>query len=306
MTLLVSGVVDLLDQAPTVLELGNQTFNADAKAFKVVLERLQGNPRVDLVGLKRLASIPVEERQDRVQEYYKLLGFTNYQAIDVNELYGSLVMDLNQRLDAAYAYRDTYSLITNNGTGEHVFSQESVFYNVHSLTRPGGLMLHSMPFVEYVNHGFYSFHPNLYYALARANHYRLLAMGVGTRTGYGIVAVPREAEEEVPTLLMEEQRVDLGLLLAEAKPPKRGMKGTLIGKLKTIVRHSDAGLQFHAALRRLQRRRPKLMLFVLMRKLKDAPFRVPMQMRYAGDISDTALREEYAGKTPESPTARVR
>ena len=129
-------------------------------------------------------------RGDRVAAYYAGLGARSYTAIDVNDTYGSLVMDLNKDLDAEYQFREQFDLVTNNGTGEHVFDQAAVYRNAHKLTRPGGLMVHVMPFVNYVNHGFYSFHPNLYHALAVANRYDVLGLGIATRDGRGVIAIP--------------------------------------------------------------------------------------------------------------------
>jgi len=37
-----------------------------------------------------------------------------------------------------------FQLVTNNGTGEHVFNQDAIYRNVHQLTVPGGLMLHEV------------------------------------------------------------------------------------------------------------------------------------------------------------------
>jgi hypothetical protein len=290
MTLLARGLVDLVDEAdPDVIELGNQTLNADARALRAVIERSRGHERIDLAGLETLAAQPVEARQARAAEYFRLLGFREYQAIDVNDRYGSLVMDLNKDLAEAYDYRRTFALVTNNGTGEHVFNQDTIFRNVHALTRAGGVMIHVMPFVQYVNHGFYSFHPNLYYALALANGYRLLAIGVGARTGHGILAVPPGSPERVPEMLLDERRVDLGMLLSEAKPPR----SSLMDRLAFRLRPANEGRAFARHLEMLQRHKPGLLLFAILRKLEDRPFRTPIQTRYSGDIQDAALQREY-------------
>ena len=128
---------------------------------------------IDFAGLEKLIEQGASDRGERAADYYRLLGFTDYQAIDVNDRYGSLVMDLNRDLAAAYDYGDTFSLVTNNGTGEHVFNQDAIYRNVHQLTRVGGLMLHVMPFYEFVNHGFFAIQPNLYPALAHLRQQRL-------------------------------------------------------------------------------------------------------------------------------------
>jgi len=77
--------------------------------------------------------------------------------------------------------------------------------------------------------------------------------------------------------------------LAGAKPPK----ATLLDQLGFYFRPQDDGRRFHRELRRLQRKRPKLLLFTIMRKLEDAPFKTPIQLRYAEDIGDESLAKEY-------------
>lgn len=298
MTLLARGLVDLVqDEAPDVIELGNQTLNADEQSLRVVIERSRAEPRIDVAGLEALAAQAPEARRARAADYLTLLGFREYQAIDVNDRYGSLVMDLNKDLATAYGYTRAFSLVTNNGTGEHVFNQDTVFRNVHALTRTGGVMIHVMPFVEYVNHGFYSFHPNLYYALARANGYRLLALGVGARTGHGVVSVPPRSPERVPQMLLDETRVDLATLLAEARPAKAG----LLAQLAFRLRPANEGRAFARTLRRVQRHKPGLLLFAILRKLTDAPFQTPIQMRYQDDVMDPKMQQEYGGPERDDP-----
>jgi len=288
-TLLARGLVDLVEPSPDVIELGNQTLNADQRAPRTVLAHTEGRGGIVPAGSEGLVTQGPEVRRDQAGAYMRMLGFQDYQAIDVNDLYGSLVMDLNKDLAATYGYHRTFSLCTNNGTGEHVFNQDAIFRNVHALTKVGGVMIHVMPFIEYVNHGFYSFHPNLYYAVAEANGYRMLAMGVGARTGHGFLAVPPHSEEPIPEMLLDERRVPLRWLLAGAKPPK----ATLLDQLGFYFRPQDDGRRFHRELRRLQRKRPKLLLFAIMRKLEDAPFKTPIQLRYAEDIGDESLAREY-------------
>ena len=41
----------------------------------------------------------------------------------------------------------------------------------HTLCKVGGVMLHVLPFVNYLNHGFFSFNPILFHDLAAANSY---------------------------------------------------------------------------------------------------------------------------------------
>lgn len=288
MALLVCSTVDLLEEEPTVLELGNQTLRANDRTLREVLSRLRGRPGVDQQGLERLIGQGESDRGERAEDYYRFLGFADYHAIDVNDRYGSLVMDLNKDLVEAYDYRAEFSLVTNNGTGEHVFNQHTIYRNTHQLTKAGGLMIHAQPFIDYVNHGFFSIHPNLYQALAAANGYAIVAMGVSNRDGMGLTAFGKGAGPSPGPILARETRVDLDVLVSEAKTLPRGPRGWL----KRFAGKPESR-RFGAEIRRLQRRNPKLLSFAILRKQRDAPFQIPIQGIYEADVEDTSLQSEY-------------
>ena len=288
MALLVCSTVDRLDPKPTVLELGNQTLRANDRTLRTVLGRIGERDDVDSAGLEKLIVQGESNRGERAEDYYRLLGFSDYRAIDVNERYGSLVMDLNKDLIEAYDYRETFSLVTNNGTGEHVFNQHTIYQNTHQLTKPGGLMIHAQPFIDYVNHGFFSIHPNLYQALAAANGYSVVAMGVSNRDGEGLTGFGPGAGTTPPPILAKETRVGIDVLMSEAKTLARGPRGWL----KRFAGKSEAR-QFGAEIRRLQRTNPKLLSFAILRKERDAPFQMPIQGIYEADVEDASLQTEY-------------
>ncbi len=131
MTLVVRSAVELLDKDPNVLELGNQTFNSSTEALDNVIEPSQGYEHIEVKYLKELRnSLETPDRQSAAA-YYRCLGFSQYEAVDINDTYGSKVMDLNKDVREAYGFEETYDLVTNNGTGEHIFDQASVLRNLH-------------------------------------------------------------------------------------------------------------------------------------------------------------------------------
>ena len=133
------------------------------------------------------------------------------------------------------------------------------------------------------------------FALARANDYQLLALGVATRGGRGIVA----RSDDGPPLLLEESRVPLAVLLSEAKARRPGLKGLV----KRFAGKAEAR-RFGRLLRGLQRETPNLLCFSLLRKRKDAPFQTPIQGIYQADVdeelrADVGLAEKEAPATPD-------
>lgn len=108
--------------------------------------------------------------------YYESLGCKRYVALDVNEDKDAIIADLNEPVDLG----ETFDLVTNNGTGEHIFDQRMVFENAHNLSHR--YMLHVLPMLPWVNHGFFNFQPILFRDLAYANRYKY-DVRVGNRWG---------------------------------------------------------------------------------------------------------------------------
>lgn len=133
-----------------VCELGNQTIKPDVER-----EYLVKTPR----------------------EWYELFGFTDYLALDVNEYNDSIIADLNTILNVENI-GGPFDLVTNNGTGEHIFNQYTVFANMHNLCRVNGIMIHVLPY-DQADHGFYNYNPNLFACLAAANDYKPLCAWLG-------------------------------------------------------------------------------------------------------------------------------
>lgn len=103
---------------------------------------------------------------------YKL--FFNYSTISAIDLHGTedaLQFDLNHPVQIDRSF----DITINFGTAEHIFNVYQFFQTVHDLTSPGGLMLHCMPFLGWVDHGFFNFQPTFYWDLAEANGYHVVA-----------------------------------------------------------------------------------------------------------------------------------
>lgn len=143
--------------SPTVIELGNQTLRTGKLIKKI------------LTGFNIDSNVPLGS----VKDYYLALGFKKYLAIDVNTDKDAVAMDLNLDVCEHYNFKEKFDLVTNNGTGEHCFHQYNVFLNTHNLCKPGGYIIHVLPFYRFYDHGFYNFHPNLFVSLATHNQYEI-------------------------------------------------------------------------------------------------------------------------------------
>jgi SAM-dependent methyltransferase len=104
--------------------------------------------------------------------YRVVFDCSTYRAIDLNGTEAAWKHDLNRPLPVA----ETFDVVTNFGTSEHVFDQAQLFRSIHALTRPGGLMLHAVPHQGGPDHGFYNYHPTFFHDLAAANGYRVVML----------------------------------------------------------------------------------------------------------------------------------
>jgi hypothetical protein len=121
--------------------------------------------RKEIQGQHRLAGTPM------AREIWHWLG-ADYVAIDVDGSADAVALDLN--CDAVSAgEREKFQLVTNFGTTEHVANQANAFKIIHDLTAVDGVMVHNVP-SHLVNHGLINYSPKFFWALSRANDYRII------------------------------------------------------------------------------------------------------------------------------------
>lgn len=131
-----------------------------------------------------------------VPSFYKEMGFSSYAAIDLNGD-GTTTHDLNVPLFLEDGV-EGHDLVTNNGTGEHIFNQSAVFETAHNMCKVGGVMLHVLPWINWRNHGFYNFHPNLFYDLAKENGYKFITCYGARRDGTVVIENISVNEDKKP------------------------------------------------------------------------------------------------------------
>ena len=107
------------------------------------------------------------------REFYQELGCKRYESIDGNAR-GTITADLNNPLKP---WPGQFDLVTDFGTGEHVFNQHQVWKTIHDLTKPGGYIVFDHPTQGYEGgggHGYWNAQPCLYDDIARFNNYHVL------------------------------------------------------------------------------------------------------------------------------------
>ncbi len=137
------------------MDLGSQTITINKKFIEHAIKNNTISNSLIVTNLKNLCKI----NNFNTKDFFRCIGFNKYSSIDLNGAYDSLQFDLNKNIKEAYNFNEKYELVINNGTGEHVFNQHSLFINFHNLTEVEGIMLNILPFIDWVNHGFYNFNP---------------------------------------------------------------------------------------------------------------------------------------------------
>ena len=200
------------------------------------------------------------------KDFFLALGYDDYFSIDINGADNSFQFDLNYDLSEKYNFNKKFDLVINNGTGEHVFNQFSLFKNIHQITKNNGIMLHILPFIDWINHGFYNFNPILFADLAASNHYEILDIILANRNG-GEVFLNNKKK--------------LNKFYEQVKPNYES-------KLKEFIKLAKKNLN------------ENILLVVTLRKTINNNFCIPLQGKYLADLSDS---NEYSNQSSGSSNA---
>ena len=157
------------DDIGSVIEFGAQTTRCLYRA-PVMKKCLDSFGRLEGLTDEELGRICKGPSRD----FYEAIGL-EYACLDTSGKDGAFIFDLN--FDAVSEEQcGKFDLLTNFGTSEHVFNQYNSFKAAHDFVRKGGAFMHFMPFLGYMDHGYYSFQPCFYHELAAANDYDILGM----------------------------------------------------------------------------------------------------------------------------------
>lgn len=167
-----------LPERPSVLEIGESEWYGDIPTealAEAVRNTAPGPQRTDLE--QRLARILASDAPQQSWDLAKLfyaavLGYRKISAIDLHGTPAALKLDLNQPVTLG----EQFDILISGGTAEHVFNVFQFFRTCHELTRAGGLMVHSVPFLGWLEHGFYNFNPTFFWDLAQANGYTVVRL----------------------------------------------------------------------------------------------------------------------------------
>jgi hypothetical protein len=96
----------------------------------------------------------------------------DYRSLDIADGYRTTILDLNHaRLPRSL--RGRFDLVLNFGTTEHILNQYNCFKIIHDATKVGGHIVHSVPALGFVDHGYVAYTGRCFFDLAGYNGYEI-------------------------------------------------------------------------------------------------------------------------------------
>lgn len=151
----------LLDRARSgvrfdhTLMLGRQNFFVGRREWRRVLARARTPVPAAWSALNCFHGAHAEP-------FFQALGADTVNSLDVTAYEGAdRLHDLNQPVPVAW--RETYEVVFDGGSLEHVFQFPTALLNGLQLVKPGGYFIAYTPANNFFGHGFYQFSPELWW-----------------------------------------------------------------------------------------------------------------------------------------------
>jgi len=113
------------------------------------------------------------------KKYFKSIGFSHV-SIDLNGNDGALKYDLG-RLDQGLDQFNSFDVVANFGTSEHVKNHYECFVNIHNFCKKGGIFIHAVPQTGFwYRHGacYRWYTPEFFENLCKLCNYNMIEAGV--------------------------------------------------------------------------------------------------------------------------------
>ena len=153
----------------SVIAMGSQELMMTKPQF----ERMVGAAGIDNYDRNAFANLDHWPKSPRcsAENFYRLLGFNDYQCIDLDKEHGAIAHDLNLPFTDS-SYHGQYDLVTDYGNNEHIFNITESYRTMHRLCKRGGMILISQ--MTHGANGYYNFDLAFFEGMAAANNYRIL------------------------------------------------------------------------------------------------------------------------------------
>ncbi len=146
-----------------ILTLGKQDISISSTELKKTAKQFSYPLHTQIKNEKKISDVVL----------FKALGFSECKSLDMSAYEGAdYLFDLNQS-DLPSHLHETFDVIIDGGTIEHVFHVPNALKNIFSMLKCGGKIFHFSPASNYLDHGFYMFSPTLFLDFYEANSFQI-------------------------------------------------------------------------------------------------------------------------------------
>jgi hypothetical protein len=144
-----------------------------SQSFNFINRFLDGNQKsICELGDQQFYQCPPFQEGSFTKKFWENKGFI-HTYIDIHGKNGVLLMNLSEEQEI----EETYDIITDFGTLEHIEDFYMGFKNVHNLCKNGGIMIHVLPsFGHWPNHGTWRGKINFFIGLPKLSNYIILSL----------------------------------------------------------------------------------------------------------------------------------
>ena len=214
---------NLLPHADSILEIGEQNWYGDLDPRVLFQDVVKYSPEYRKASIQENIKNILSDRQgfqlfEIAKVFYKIyFNTTKIRSIDLHGTKSAERLDLNLPHDLG----EQFDAIFNLGTTEHVFNVYQTFKSMHDWLKVGGRMYHCLPMHGEIDHGFYNFNPTLFWDLAHANEYKIIAMAKATMKSLDFV---KDRPSLSKNILSQDNNKNYGLIVTFEKTVQNPFK----------------------------------------------------------------------------------
>lgn len=147
-----------------ILQLGKQSLYLTYRQLKGLADELE-------FSLSPVIPSNIDLKLDD-KGFYHALGFFEVQSLEFSTMEGAdYTWDLNTPIPEEL--HSKFDMVYDGGTLEHVFNLPVALTNICHMLKIGGRVVHDSPTSGYLDHGFTSLQPTLFYDFYRAQNFEI-------------------------------------------------------------------------------------------------------------------------------------
>ncbi|MBM3542907.1 MAG: class I SAM-dependent methyltransferase [Alphaproteobacteria bacterium] len=160
-----------------VLDIGSQNMLRSSEEKFLEFLNKYGNEGDHEMAARELADRSITRPGHETLYLSELLDHTpvKYVSFDICPGRRTEILDIN-RDKLPWRHKNSFDLILNCGTSEHILNQVNVFNIIHHAAKIGAYIYIQVPTTGRIDHGYFCYHPKFFHDLAEANGYEVLEL----------------------------------------------------------------------------------------------------------------------------------